>query len=109
MSESLHNRASQAVAPPTATRDLATLQVIEVAETPRGTIVAARAHGLEPRMGVRLVVMGTRDIWEIRGIAFVPPGTAAAGLWGLLVSPANHDHPLPNRATLVMPQDKDLE
>ncbi len=72
----------------------ADLEILDVASTPRGTIVAVQALAGEPSAGLRLRGAGPADLWEVRGVGFVPAAAAAAGRWALLVAPVGHDREL---------------
>lgn len=82
--------AREILPPPSEQDGGADFRVIEVGTTPRGTIVAIQAHAGEPRTGLRLLTVETRELWEVRGVAFAPPEAIEAGRWGLLLVPVGH-------------------
>ena len=73
------------------THERADLRVLEVGTTPRGTIATVQVYAGEPRAGLQLMVEGSGQRWEVRGVAFVPPEAVEAGRWGLLLVSVEHD------------------
>jgi hypothetical protein len=70
------------------------LRIIEVSTAAGRTIVAAQVLAGDPRVGQHLVVEGTGQRWDVRGVAFVPPEAVEAGRWGLTLAPVGHEEPL---------------
>ncbi len=79
----------------------ADLLVLEVAMVRGRAIVAVQVYAGELRAGLRLAVEGTDQVWEVRGVAFVPPETREVGRLGLTLAPLGHEHTLRSGERLV--------